>query len=103
MVRQRRPEWEQFCGLDCCACGERFGVKLDRFQRCMRTGAPLYCSNGHKIWLAGATESMERTFARLERQLTAKEAALESLRREAEHYKRSAASYKGKLQRVKEE
>lgn len=87
--------------ISCASCGIAFGIPSEKYSYLKEAGEGFFCPNGHAL---AFTES---EVSKLKRIITGLKGDLDSYKNRethlselAEFYKRSAASYKGKLRRL---
>ena len=89
----------EFVDVVCCVCGVHFGIEDEHDDNLRRTKRSFFCTNGHEQHYRGKSheEEIKALNARLARQLS----ELDQVSADRDFHARSAASYKGKLNRTK--
>lgn len=89
--------------IECANCGLPFGITPDFQNRRRADHATFYCPVGHRNVYDGpsAAERLKRELEAKERALQAERQDNDRVRRQRDHYERSARTYRGHLTRVR--
>ena len=82
--------------VECSECHMDFGVTPEFDEAKRNSHKTFYCPSGHRLFFPGRSDKEE-----LQNELNFQKSRNAHLSEQNDHYKRSSASYKGKLNRTK--